>query len=323
MYTPFFELIEEHLKKVYTDNLQPRELYEPQQYILSLGGKRLRPLLALIGADLFEGKVEKAIHAALAVELFHNFSLIHDDILDKAPLRRNQQTVHVKWNTDIAILSGDAMLVKAIQVLAKSDTLYIPDLLNLFNKTAIEVCEGQQEDMNFETRNAVSVAEYEEMIRKKTAVLLACSLEMGAITAGAKKEDAEHLYKFGEQLGIAFQLKDDILDVYSEQALFGKQEAGDIISNKKTFLLLKASELSDATQSQELKAWIDKKEFVAEEKVKAVKKIYGELNIKELAEEEVQRYYAEALLHLDNVNCSKTKKENFKQFCASLMERMK
>jgi geranylgeranyl diphosphate synthase, type II len=323
-YHNFYLLIEEKLGTIFSrENNHPPELYEPQEYILSLGGKRLRPLLVLIGNDLFEGNLHKAIPAAVCMELFHNFSLIHDDILDKAPLRRNQKTVHKKWNTNIAILSGDALLVKAYEELGHSDAAHLGKLLQLFSRTALEVCEGQQEDMNFETKNYVPVKEYEAMIRKKTAVLLACCLKSGAITAGAKEADAEHLYRFGLHIGIAFQLKDDILDVYANGKDFGKQEAGDILSNKKTFLLLKALELANAKHLQELEYWLVKKEFDAEEKVNAVKKIYDKLNVHALAEKEVLKHFTAGLVHLEKVRCGKKKKEQLEEFSKELMKRMK
>ncbi len=323
-YAPFYSLLEDRISGLFSDEKKiPAELYDPQEYILSLGGKRLRPLLALIGADLFDGNLHHALPAALSVELFHNFSLIHDDILDNAPLRRGKQTVHEKWNTNIAILSGDALLVRAYVELTRSEAAVLPKLLELFNRTAIEVCEGQQEDMNFENNVHVAVADYKEMIARKTAVLLACSLKMGALAAGAKESEADKLYQCGKHLGLAFQLKDDILDVYGDKNVFGKQEAGDIISNKKTFLLLTALEESNAQQLQELEFWLVKKDFVADEKIAAIKKIYNQLKIKDRAEEEVKLHFASAMTYLDNVHASKMKKEIFAGFCRDLMAREK
>jgi len=211
----------------------PKEMYEPMSYIIGLGGKRVRPLLTLVGCDIFDVNANEAIPSALAVELFHNFSLIHDDILDNAPLRRGNTTVHEKWNHNIALLSGDGMMVKAYDVLATSKPEYIPKLLRLFSKTGLEVCEGQQYDMNFETQQHVSVEDYIHMITYKTAVLLGCSLQMGAICANASEENQKHLYEFGKHVGIAFQILDDVLDVYADDEKFGKQVGGDIISNKK------------------------------------------------------------------------------------------
>jgi geranylgeranyl diphosphate synthase, type II len=323
-YAPFLSLLEEKIVSLIDLKKDlPAELYAPQQYILSLGGKRLRPLLAMIGADLFDGDIHKAIPAALSVELFHNFSLIHDDILDKAPLRRGQKTIHKKWNTDIAILSGDALLVRAYEELAMSDEKSLRELFVLFNQTAKEVCEGQQEDMNFEKIPRVSVAQYTEMITKKTAVLLACSLKMGAVSAGAKQTDARKLYECGKHLGIAFQLKDDILDVYGDKDKFGKQEAGDILSNKKTFLLLKALELSNARQLQELESWLMKKDYKPAEKIAGVKKVFEKLKIRAVAEQEVNFHFETAMNCLSGVKAGNKKKNNFRTFCEELMQREK
>jgi geranylgeranyl diphosphate synthase type II len=242
----------QYLKEL--DKKQPRELYEPENYILSLGGKRIRPLLCLIACDLFDKDAKQSLNAALSVELFHNFSLIHDDILDKAPLRRGMPTVHSKWNSDIAILSGDVMMVKAFDVLKNYEATKLGNLLSIFAATSIEVCEGQQMDMNFETQSEVRVNDYLHMITLKTAVLLGCSLKMGAICADASKEDQGHLYEFGKHVGIAFQLMDDVLDAYADDAKFGKQVGGDIIANKKTFLLLKEFELANPSQKEKLNA---------------------------------------------------------------------
>jgi geranylgeranyl diphosphate synthase type II len=302
-------------------NKKPAELYEPQQYILTLGGKRVRPLLTLIGCDLFNGDILEAIHAANTVELFHNFSLIHDDIMDNAPLRRGKATVHEKWNHNIGILSGDAMLVMAYKELAKCKPEHLPQLLTLFNQTAIEVCEGQQYDMNFETMNEVSIDSYVNMITLKTAVLLGYSLQMGAIVAGADTETQEHIYNFGKEIGIAFQLKDDILDVYGNTDKVGKQSGGDIISNKKTFLLLKSLELADASQRKELDNWIAKSDFDKNEKVSAVKSIYNQLGILEISEEEVNKHYSSALKNLDLITCPAHKKNDLLAFAEALMGR--
>ena len=325
IYDRYYYLLEKKLNSLFSDsNLNPAELYSPQQYIISLGGKRLRPLLALISADLFGVDFRKAMPAALCVELFHNFSLIHDDILDKAPLRRGKQTVHKKWNTDIAILSGDAMLVRAYIELNQAESNIKDKLIRLFNKTAIEVCEGQQEDMNFESMEHVSVDQYTSMITKKTAVLLACGLEMGAISANASDKDCRLIYNCGKHLGIAFQLKDDVLDVFADQKMFGKQTGGDIISNKKTFLLLKAIALANKKQRADLKNWISKKKFSKKEKVKAIIHIYNQLNIKEISENEINKHFNSALRSLDKIkNIDTSKKENFRKFCIDLMLREK
>ena len=243
--------IEEEIIKIdFPSN--PSNLYDPLRYFLAIGGKRMRPILTLMGAEAFGSTLEKALPSAMAVELFHNFSLIHDDIMDEAPIRRGQETVHTKWNSNIAILSGDVLLVKAYQMLAKQDASVMSDLLNVFNATAVEVCEGQQFDMDYESRNDVSIDEYIEMIRLKTSVLLGCALEMGAIIAEASKQNRELIYEFGQHIGIAFQIQDDILDLYADPDKFGKQVGGDVLSNKKTLLLLKAYELSNSTQKEEL-----------------------------------------------------------------------
>ena len=321
-YQALINILQKSLVELNEDlNKKPAELYEPQQYILALGGKRIRPLLTLIGCDLFEGDTIEAIHAANTVELFHNFSLIHDDIMDNAPLRRGKVTVHEKWNHNIGILSGDAMLVMAYKELAKCKPEHLQALLNLFNQTAIGVCEGQQLDMNFETMNEVSIDSYVKMITLKTAVLLGCSLQMGAIIAGSNLETQEHIYNFGKEIGIAFQLKDDILDVYGNIDKVGKQSGGDIISNKKTFLLLKSLELANPSQRKELDSWIAKTDFDKSEKVNAVKSIYNQLGIFELSEAEVNRHYESALKNLEWITCDASKKADLLHFAEALMGR--
>ncbi|MGZ3864125.1 MAG: polyprenyl synthetase family protein [Bacteroidia bacterium] len=297
----------------------PENLYEPVDYFLSLGGKRLRPLLVLIAGDCFGGKSKNALPAAAAVELFHNFSLIHDDIMDNAPLRRGKQTVHEKWNTNIGILSGDVLLVKAYQQIALCKN--VGQLQEIFSKTAIEVCEGQQYDMDFENRPDVSIKEYLKMIRLKTAVLLAASLEMGALCGGAKMKNAKAFYKAGENLGMAFQLTDDYLDVFGNSEKTGKQSGGDIISNKKTWLLIKAFELSNDAQRKLLNDWINKKEFDPVEKVIAVKNIFLELNLHSLLEKQIDSYYKKAFKDLQSACPNKTKITAFTEFTKTLMRR--
>lgn len=321
-YKPLIDILQKSLVSLNENlNKEPLELYQPQQYILSLGGKRIRPLLTLVGCDLFDGDINEAIHAANTVELFHNFSLIHDDIMDNAPLRRGKATVHEKWNTNIGILSGDAMLVEAYKELAKCKPEHLQALLNLFNQTASEVCEGQQMDMNFETETQVSIDSYIHMISLKTAVLLGCSLQMGAIIAGEDETTQKHIYTFGKEIGIAFQLKDDILDVFGDTDKVGKQSGGDIISNKKTFLLLKSLELASGSQLAELTSWIEKKEFDKSEKVNAVKAVYNQLNILEISEAELNRHYNSALKNLDSLTCDEAKKNNLLGFAETLMGR--
>jgi geranylgeranyl diphosphate synthase, type II len=278
---------------------KPANLYDPLRYFMTLGGKRMRPILTLLGAELFGTPKEKALNAAMAVEIFHNFTLIHDDIMDEAPLRRNKETVHTKWNQSIAILSGDVLFVKAYQLLAKQEATHLPQLLELFNRTAIEVCEGQQMDMDFESRNDVSIEEYVEMIRLKTSVLLGCALEMGAIISNASPKDRQAIYNFGQHLGIAFQIQDDILDLYADPETFGKQVGGDVIANKKTMLNLKAYELADATEMKILGELAIESDPVI--KVKKTKEIYTLLGAKEACEEEMRTHYQIAVSALNSI----------------------
>lgn len=319
-----YRLFTAHIEnyKYHLNSKKPRELYDPENYILSLGGKRVRPLLALMACELFGKEPSLALNSALCVELFHNFSLIHDDILDNAPLRRNQQTVHVKWNTNIAILSGDVMLVKAFEILQNYPNDQFVQLSKVFSKTAIEVCEGQQLDMNFETADNVTVSEYIHMITYKTAVLLGCSLQMGAINAGANSNDQIHIYEFGKHIGIAFQLLDDMLDAYAvDKDKFGKQVGGDIISNKKTFLLLKSLELSNPAQRTQLNQLLSLKENKADEKVIGVLNIFNELGVKSLCEAEADKHTKIALDHLANINAPEGKLDKLRSFAIELLNR--
>ena len=299
--------------------LQPSNLYDPLRYFMQLGGKRMRPILTLLGAELFGEQKENAINAALSVETFHNFSLIHDDIMDEAPLRRNQATVHEKWNQNIAILSGDVLFVKAFQLLAKHDLKHLSQLLDLFNKTAIEVCEGQQMDMDFETRTDVSIDEYIEMIRLKTSVLLGCALEMGAIIANASENDKRHLYEFGQNIGIAFQIQDDILDLYADPEKFGKQVGGDVISNKKTLLNLKALELATTKQQDYLKELEVEKDH--SKKIIETTQIYNEIGAKEACEVVMQAYYEKAVTALNAIGIDQNQKIPLQQLAQYLMKR--
>lgn len=323
-YQPFLNLFLSHLE-FYKEGLSkkyPNELYDPENYILSLGGKRLRPLLALIACDLFDKNPKLALHSALAVELFHNFSLIHDDILDAAPIRRNMPTVHKKWNTNIAILSGDVMLVKSFQSLENYGFKEFKKLSKIFNDTAIEVCEGQQMDMNFETAAHVSVEDYIQMITLKTAVLLGCSLKMGAINAYTSEENLNNIYEFGKHLGIAFQLLDDKLDTFSENLeKFGKQIGGDILASKKTFLLIKALELSDDKQKKDLIKYLELKTIAADKKIEGVLSIYNELNIKKICEQEADKHTNIALDYLNKVEAISLKKDQLKMFALELLKR--
>lgn len=302
---------------------KPVELYEPIRYLMDLGGKRIRPLLVLIGNYLFADDWQKNTKAALAVEIFHNFTLVHDDIMDNAPIRRGKPTVHEKWNRNTALLSGDVMLVCAYQQLDLIDEKYFHTVLKKFHQCAIEVCEGQQFDMNFEKLDAVSENEYLNMIRLKTAVLLGFSLEFGAIIGGASTENAKKLYEFGVNIGIGFQLKDDLLDVYSDQAKFGKQVGGDIIANKKTFLLINALSNAKGEQQTQLQNWLGKEVFDAEEKVKAVIEIYDALGIKQLTESKMNEYFEKAFRLLDEIQADKARKEILIAFTQDLLNREK
>jgi geranylgeranyl diphosphate synthase type II len=299
--------------------LTPKNLYDPLRYFMNLGGKRMRPMLTLMSAELFGNTKESALPAALAVEIFHNFSLIHDDLMDKAPLRRNKPTVHTKWNEHIAILSGDVLLIKAYQELCKLDPAVLPEILSIFNKTAIEVCEGQQMDMDFETLHDVSSSEYIEMIRLKTSVLLACALEMGGIIAKTSIENRRLLYEFGQHLGIAFQIQDDFLDVYGDAGKFGKQVGGDILSDKKTFLLLRAFEL--ANQEQKEKFISLRTHAVAEDKIKHTKELYDELNIISETKKAMDVHYEIALKSLDAIDVDESKKTVLRDLAAYLLVR--
>ncbi len=285
----------------YLENSKKGELYAPIHYLLKLGGKRLRPALVLAATDAFDGSAEDAVPAALAIEVFHNFTLMHDDIMDQAPLRRGFETVHVKWNTNAAILSGDTMLVQAYQLLAQSKPNQLPQLLQLFSTTAIEVCEGQQLDMEFENRTDVHVVEYIEMIRLKTSVLLAAALKTGALVANASEEDCEHIYKFGEQIGLAFQLRDDYLDAFGEQEKFGKLVGGDILADKKTFLWIRAHELASETQLEEISLAL-KSGMTNNQKVEAFKNFFETTGAREELKIRMQSHVDEAMSHLHACN---------------------
>ena len=300
---------------------EPKELYEPIRYILKLGGKRLRPILCILTAKLFTDDYQKAIAPSLAIEIFHNFTLMHDDIMDEAPLRRGQTTVHEKWNQNIAILSGDVMMVRAYDALMSLEPELFKPAIQKFNRCAAEVCEGQQYDMNFEKLDFVTADEYINMIRLKTAVLLGFSQELGAIIGGATNKQQELIQEFGTLIGIGFQLKDDLLDVYGEQAKVGKQIGGDIISNKKTYLLIKALELAKGDQLIELNDWLTKGDFSNKEKVEAVTSIYNDLGIKVLSEELMQSYFDQAFEKLAVLDVAGTRKKELIDFTQFLISR--
>lgn len=301
----------------------PRDLYEPIRYSMSLSAKRIRPALVLLGCELFDGNVNNALKASIGIELFHNFTLLHDDIMDNAPLRRNQPTVHTKWNSNVAILSGDAMFTKAFQQLMMVNDEVLRPVLDLFSEVALLVCEGQQLDMDYEKMLNIKIDDYINMITLKTAVLLAASLKTGALIAKTTEANAEHIYEYGKNLGIAFQLQDDILDVYADPEKFGKQIGGDIIANKKTYLLITALYNANIDQYEALSALLnDRKErFAPYEKVNRVTAIYNELGVRKIAETAVNNYYAEALKHLNKIELSDENKKVLYEFGEMLMKR--
>lgn len=301
----------------------PGLLYQPIEYSLEMGGKRLRPVLLLLGYNLFRDDIENALPAALAIEVFHNFTLLHDDIMDKAEVRRNRETVHKVFGENVAILSGDAMAFLSYQYLFESKSVSLQEIAQLFTKTAIEVCEGQQFDMEFENRLDVSEQEYLEMIRLKTAVLLACSLKSGALLAGSDEHIAEQLYDFGINLGLAFQLQDDMLDTFGEQETFGKRIGGDILSNKKTYLLIKALEKATQEEKSELLSWIGKADFNPEDKIVAVTKIYNQLGIKDLVQQKVDSYFQKASLIADAIPIDRSRKKTLVDLGNSMLRRIK
>ena len=299
----------------------PVELYDPIRYIMSLSGKRFRPLLTLLATSVYTDEWQKAIKPAMAVEVFHNFTLMHDDIMDKAPLRRGKPTVHQKWNENTAILSGDVMLIKAYELLINVQDSSLRNVIERFNTTAAEVCEGQQLDMNFETRWDVTETEYLEMIRLKTSVVLGMSLELGGIIGGADEASKKRMYTAGESMGIGFQLKDDLLDVYGDPKTFGKQVGGDIISNKKTFLLIEALAKAEGTLKEELNQWIAAETFDKEEKVKAVRNIYDQLQIRKTTEAKINEYFNLGFSNLEQLNVSSERKTPLLSFVHQLVER--
>lgn len=318
--------IDSHIKGMYYPE-QPVGLYAPIKYILSLGGKRIRPVLMMMAYDLFKEDCEKILPQAIALETYHNFTLLHDDLMDNADMRRGNLTVHKKWNSNTAILSGDAMLIMAYKMFSENhqdiDKSLLMKAMKTFNDATLGVCDGQQYDVDFEDRDDVREDEYMEMIRLKTSLLLACALKIGAELAGASDNDAEHLYKFGEKMGLAFQLQDDLLDVYGDPAVFGKKIGGDILSNKKTFMLINTLNLADEGQKAELKKWIDAREFIPEEKIAAVTAIYDEVNIRSICLQKIEDLFKEALSELNEVSINDDRKEYLKDFAHKLMGRNK
>ena len=302
-------------------NRKPSSLYEPIQYVLSMGGKRIRPTLMLLAYNLFKEDPEKILMNAVALETYHNYTLLHDDLMDNADLRRGHETVHKKWDANAAILSGDSMLVLAYERMAQCDDKHLAQVLKLFTTTALEIGEGQQYDMEFESRDDVKEEEYIEMIRLKTSVLLACALKIGAILADASEADAYNLYKFGEQIGLAFQLQDDYLDVYGDTKVFGKEIGGDITSNKKTFMLINAFNHANAAQLEELKKWVAAKSFDRKEKVKAVTRLYNEIGIDKMAQDKIAYYFEQSKKYLDAVSVSAERKEELRKYAQKMMKR--
>ncbi len=320
MIEKYSRLLEREIKKQKYGK-QPASLYKPIRYLMGLGGKRLRPMLMLLSYSLYKPDVKRIMPYAVAVEAFHNFTLMHDDIMDKAPLRRGHSTVHEKWNVNTAILSGDVMLVKVYDMLLGINDIDLKRVIKSFNKCASDVCEGQQWDMEFETSRHVTEGQYINMIKLKTAALLGFSLELGAMLAGASDRDCNALREFGINIGIGFQLKDDLLDAYADSKKFGKQVGGDIIANKKTFLLIKSMELAKASQRQELEHWTSTKKFSKGKKVKAVKTIYDSLLIPDLAERKINTYFKKGFSQLENLNCSERAKSRLVQFTELLIAR--
>lgn len=301
----------------------PKELYEPIEYTLRLGGKRIRPVMLLAANQMFGGNIELAADAAVGIETFHNFTLLHDDLMDKSPLRRGKPTVYCKWDENTAILSGDTMFAIAWRYFLKQPHTQLQNILNCFNETAIEVCEGQQYDMNFEKQQNTSIGDYMMMIRLKTAVLLAGALKIGALYANAPEKDVNHLYEFGIHLGLAFQLQDDLLDAYGDVAVFGKMTGQDIRDNKKTYLILKALELGNDEQQNELRELFASTPENSEEKVRKVLAIYNQLDIRKVVEKEIEKEFALASEHLEEIDVSPAKKRPLEELMETLLGRKK
>ena len=300
---------------------QPASLYDPIRYVLSIGGKRVRPVLTLLSYNLYKDNPLSIMSQAIGLETYHNFTLLHDDLMDHADMRRGHATVHKKWDANRAILSGDTMLLQAFERVEDCDPAKLPAVFKVFIQTTLEIGEGQQLDVEFETRNDVTEDEYIEMIRLKTSVLLACACKVGAIMADAPVEDIENMYRFGEKLGLAFQLQDDLLDVYGDPAVFGKNIGGDITSNKKTYMLINAVNRATPQQRAQLTKWIEAKEFDRNEKVAAVTELYNEIGIRQLCEQKIEQYYQESLVFLAKVQLPEERKKELKAYAAEMMKR--
>ena len=314
------DMVNEFLEHLPYDR-KPSSLYEPIQYVLSMGGKRIRPTLMLMAYNLYQENPEKILMNAIALETYHNYTLLHDDMMDNADMHRGKLTVHKKWDANTAILSGDSMLVLAYERIAHCDAKHLQAVLQLFTETALEIGEGQQYDMEFETRDDVKEEEYIEMIRLKTSVLLACALKMGAILADASEEDANNLYKFGEQIGLAFQLQDDFLDVYGDPKVFGKETGGDITSNKKTYMLINAFNRANDEQRAELMRWVEATEFDRAEKVAAVTRLYNEIGIDRLAQQKIEYFFAESRKYLAKVSVAEERKAELAAYAERMTKR--
>lgn len=315
-------LVEKQIQSISIPDTPP-QLYEPVKYVLSLGGKRIRPALVLLACDLFAGAVDSALIPAVGIEIFHNFTLLHDDIMDRSEIRRGQATVHMKYGENVAILSGDVMSIMASRLINQSPGVVLNMVHEVFTKSAMEVCEGQQMDMNFEDLLTVSEEEYMTMIRLKTAVLIAASLKIGAVLGGATQTDANDLYDFGLNLGMAFQLQDDLLDTFGDLRTIGKMPGTDIVANKKTFLMIKALEMGSSDQRKKLTDWLTKKEFEREEKIDAVTGIYKQLKIKEITNRRIREYYEKSLENLAHLNKPDERKVELANFAFFLMNRNK
>ena len=314
------DIVNRHIAALPFDR-KPESLYEPIKYVLSIGGKRMRPVLMMLAYNLFKADPESIIDVACGLETYHNYTLLHDDLMDNADLRRGHQTVHRRWNANTAILSGDSMLVLAYKMMAQCRPDKLRDVLSLFTETALEIGEGQQYDMDFESRTDVSEDEYIEMIRLKTSVLLACALKTGAMLADADSHDADMLYRFGEQIGLAFQLQDDFLDVYGDTKVFGKAIGGDIVSNKKTYMLINAFLRADAAQRATLTRWVEAKDFDEQEKIAEVTRIYNEIGIDKLALGKIEHYFNESLRSLEAIDIDTARKQQLVAYVNKLMKR--
>jgi geranylgeranyl diphosphate synthase type II len=315
-------IINRHLNEINLPEL-PANLYEPVRYMLDLGAKRLRPSLVLMGCNVFTDSLDAAIHPAMAIEIFHNFTLVHDDIMDRSELRRNQPTVHVKWSPNVAILSGDAMVIKAYEMLSVTSSSLLRKILPLFNETALRVCEGQQYDMDYEGSLNISINDYLKMVEYKTAVLIAAALKIGGLSGGCQEAESDLLYEFGRNIGVAFQLQDDLLDVFADSSVFGKVTGNDIVSNKKTILLVEALELAEGNTRKKLLEWVGKEKFDREEKVSVIRSIYTSLNLEERVSQRIENLHQAATCYLDKLPVQPEKKTELLKFSKYLLNRQK